>query len=140
MAVMQVRAVESEYHKNVDGLEIYLGVVPARMIRDWPSKETGAMHGGIPAGDQYHHIMIALFNKDGKRITDADITARVGEIGVAQETKKLEPMTISGTITYGNYFYMAEDGTYVIHLEIRLPGHAQPITTQLRYVHVHKGM
>ncbi len=38
------------------------------------------------------------------------------------EQEKLEPMTIAGTVTYGNYFNMSANNTYHIKVQIRRPG------------------
>lgn len=109
------------HQQVVDGVAIYFGMMPAEVVRGHPREhpETG-MHGGVPAGE--NHLVIALFNeKTGERITGAEITATI--TGAERKIeKKLEPMVIAGTTTYGNYFYLTGSGPYRIDLAIRLPG------------------
>ncbi len=111
-------------HQVVDGVAIYLGLIPSEMIlrhpQGHPERE---MHGGVPAGKHWDHLVVALFDANGKRITDAQVTATVREIGLAGETKELQPMKIAGTITYGNYFdFPTRDTYYRILIRIRFPG------------------
>ncbi len=139
MAAGPARAVDSEYHKVVDGVVIYLGVVPTHVVQDRPS--VTPMHRGVPGRTAYHHVMIALFEvQTGKRIKNAEVTASVQELGLASETKKLEPMEVAGAMSYGNYFAMSADNIYRIRLEIRRPEAPGVVEAQLQYVHSHKGM
>jgi hypothetical protein len=123
--------------KVVNGIAIYLGVLPSEMIQGHPKGHPEAeMHGGIPAGEHRYHILVALFDSSsGRRITDAEVTARVSELGLAGPQKKLEPMVIAGTITYGNYFNLPGWGPYRIRLQIRRPGVSRVIETELEYQH-----
>lgn len=110
--------------KTVDNVLIYMGLLPAEMIRGHPpSHAESTMHGGAPAGKREYHVVIALFDATtGKRISGADIRARVAEISLSGQEKKLDPMEIAGTETYGNYFLMAGNGPFRIDLTIRVPG------------------
>ena len=123
--------------KTVGNVVIYMGLLPAEMIRGHPHDHPEAsMHGGRPAGSGEYHVVIALFDaKSGARITKAQITARVAEIGLAGEEKMLEPMEIAGTETYGNYFRMAGNGPFRIELTIRVPGEPQEIKVQFEHRH-----
>jgi hypothetical protein len=117
--------------KTVGNVLIYLGLLPAAMVRGHPQEHPEAsMHGGVPKRTDEYHIIIALFDaKTGARIENADISARVFETGLAGEERKLEPMQIAGT-TYGNYFPMVGRGPFRIRVTIHIPGQAQPITTE----------
>jgi hypothetical protein len=42
----------------------------------------------------------------GERVEDAVVEARVAEPGLAGITRRLEPMLIADTVTYGNYFQL----------------------------------
>jgi hypothetical protein len=138
IAAGPARAVDSEYHKVVDGVVIYLGVVPMHVVQDQPG--ITPMHGGVPRGSAHHHVMIALFEEQtGKRINNAEVTASVQELGLAWETKKLERMEIAGAMTYGNYFAMSANNIYRIRLEIRRPETSHAVEAQLEHVHSHKG-
>jgi hypothetical protein len=127
-----------ENYQVVDGLAIYLGVVPAQIIQEQPSGHPEAMmHGGVPAaGRDSDHVMVALFDAaTGRRIEDALVKAAVGELGMGMKWKALEPMQIAGTITYGNYFLMPAQDIYRIQVRIRAPGRPQPVTATFAYHH-----
>ena len=128
---------DSGQHKIVNGVAIYLGVVPSEMILGHPKLHTEAeMHGGVPVGGHQRHVLVALFdNATGKRITNAEVKANVFEIGLSGVQKKLEPMLIAGTISYGNYFNMAGANPYRIVVQIRLPGSTGEIEAEFEYQH-----
>jgi opacity protein-like surface antigen len=131
-------AADSSQHKVVHGVAIYLGVFPAEMILGHPKPHTEAeMHGGVPGGQHQQHVVVALFdNVTGKRITGARVKANVSEIGLSGVQKKLEPMLIAGTASYGNYFNMpATNNPYRIQVRIELPGVADVIEAQFDYQH-----
>ncbi|BAU49259.1 hypothetical protein SVA_2711 [Sulfurifustis variabilis] len=123
----------ASYEQVVDGIAIYFGVVPAELVRGHPREhpESG-MHGGAPVGES--HLMVALFDaKTGNRITDARIAASVtGDAGAKLE-KRLEPMTVAGALTFGNYFYLSGSGPYRIDLQILLPGRSTPVRARFEW-------
>ena len=116
--------------QTVGNVLIYLGLLPAPMILGHPPNHPEAsMHGGPRAGAGEYHVIVALFDaKDGERIIHANVSARVSEIGLAGEEKKLDPMEIAGTVTYGNYFKMGGAGPFHISLDIHGPGEADQIS------------
>lgn len=125
--------------KTVDGITIYLGVTTAAAIaKNYPpGSPERTMHGGIPVGGDWHHILIAIFDaKTGKRITDAEVTATVREVGLSGMTRTLEKVNVAGYTTYCNYFEMEHGPLYRIDLSIRLPGRPGPIKTEFDYGHV----
>ncbi len=130
-------AVAADYYKTAGGLQIYLGVLPAAMVQEHsPEHVEGRMHGGVPSAGKQHHVFIAIFDtKDGNRVNEAAVTARVAEIGLAPVEKKLNPMAINKTISYGNYFPMGAPGPYRIEVEILRPGSAGPVKTSFDYSH-----
>lgn len=107
----------------VNGVEVYLGVVPAELVAGHPRQHPERkMHGGATATGGYH-VMVALFDHaTGKRITDAQVSARIGPPSQPGPDTRLEPMTIAGAPTYGNYLDLARGGSYRIDLQIRRPG------------------
>jgi len=123
-------------HQVVGDIEIFYGMTPAAEIRVRPADAPErTMHGGVPSGKGQHHLMVALFDKDSKqRITDAEVRASVGEIGLSATWKKLQPMA-AGPMSYGNYFKMDAPGRYHIHLEIKRPDMAKPVRADFDYVH-----
>ncbi len=124
-------------YKVADGIGIYLGIIPTDLIAVHPLEHTeDAMHGEIPLGEHHHHVMVALFeSKTGERITDAEVKANVREVGLAGRTKKLEPMTISGALTYGNFFELRYRARYLISIRVRRPGLPRVIETRFEYDH-----
>lgn len=124
-------------YKIAHGIVIYYAVLPAEMIRGHAKEHPEAtMHGGVPSGKHYHHVMVALFEeKSLNRITNAEVKATVSEIGLSGETKNLEPFTVSGALTYGNYFEMPSQTIYRIRVEIRRPGSPEAIEGVFEYSH-----
>lgn len=109
-------------HQQVDGVDIYLGVLPAEMIRGH-SKEhpESEMHGGTPVG--MVHVMVVLFDQaSGKRITDATVTARMEWPDRYRIEKRLESMVVSTSLAYGNYFRLPDQGTVRIEIVVHRPG------------------
>lgn len=127
-----------EDYQVVDGVAIYLGVIPAQIIRGHADQhEERLMHGGVPAGRDSNHLVIALFEAaTGVRIEDAQVAAAVAEPGGSLQWETLEPMPIAGTITYGNYFAMPRTETYHIHVRINISGRAGPIDAVFSHRHV----
>jgi hypothetical protein len=114
--------------KTLGGVVVYLGMVPAAMLRQhskvYPAHEIAT----IPSGKHIHHVMLALFDHPGgERITDAAVTARVAPLALGGPTKPLDPMIVAGVLTYCNYFRISPLDTTVIQAVIRRPGAAPPI-------------
>jgi hypothetical protein len=131
-------AADSNLHKVVHGVSIYLGVFPAEMILEQPRPRAEAeMHGGVPAGEHRYHVTVALFdNATGRRITGARVKANVSEVGLSGVQRKLERMLIAGSVSYGNYFNMpSTSNPYRIQVRIELPGVADVIEAEFDYQH-----
>jgi hypothetical protein len=131
------QAATASEHRVVDGVSIYLGIMPAEILRGHqrghPESE---MHGGPPAGGHVYHLIIALFDQQtDKRISDARVSASIAEINHPGHQRKLEPMLIAGTVAYGNYFDLAGSGPYRIVVQIRRPG--QPGVIEAEFVFEH---
>lgn len=122
--------------KAVDGMIAYYGVVPSEVVGTHPPTHPEAtMHGGIPGGKRSHHLMVALFEEESfERITDADVSATVAEAGLAGRTKQLEPFTVNGALTYGNYFNFTLRTRYLISVSVRRAGKAEA-RFQFEYEH-----
>jgi hypothetical protein len=130
-------ATADDNYKIKGGLAVYLGVLPAAMIQGHPrGHPEEAMHGGVPSGRHAYHVMAAVFDAaSGERVEDAVVEARVAEPGLARVTRRLDPMLIADTVTYGNYFQLSGDGPYRIDLSITRPGLATPVSVELTYEH-----
>lgn len=122
-------------HKIVNGMAIYLGVMPSEMILGHTKARTETeMHGGTPVDSNVFHITFSLFDvKTGERITGAKVKARVAGLGMTGTEKNMEPMLIAGTVSYGNYFKISGTDVYRIRLQIRMPGVAQTIEAEFDY-------
>jgi cytochrome c5 len=112
--------------KVVNGIEVYLGMVPADAVRD------EKLHEGAPSGKGYYHVNISLHDAETKaEIKDAQVEARVANPVTGGATKKLLPMTTNNAVSYGNYFRMTGAEPYTITVRVRLP--KEPGTTVARF-------
>lgn len=130
-------AASSNGRQKVGNLVIYLGVIPAQIVLGHPvTHPEASMHGGPPAGAREYHVLVVLFDaRTGERISHAAVSARVSEIGLVGEEKKLEPMNVAGMLTYGNYFKMSGDGAYRIRLNIQNPREAGEVVATFKRQH-----
>lgn len=110
-----------------DGVRLYWGLVPAAVVSQKHALEE--MHGAIPKdGGQNHHLVIALFRRDGSRIADAVVRAQLSEAGIVDSPPKyLTPMVIDGLASYGQVFSMAKDGPYRFRAWVKLPDRSAEI-------------
>ena len=103
-----------QHHQKVDGMDVYLDVIPMQH-----TQKHSSMHGGTVNKEDSYHIVIALFDiKSGKRITDASVKASVTPLGREDNAKDLEP-THGDPLSYGNYFTMQKAVHYNIKVEIQ---------------------
>ncbi len=111
-----VMAGDLQHHQKVDGMNIYLDVIPVQ-----PTEKYSSMHGGTTDEEHSYHIVISLFDiKSGKRITNARVKASVAQLGTKDNAKELEPMH-GDLLSYGNYFTMYKAIHYNIKVEIQRP-------------------
>lgn len=123
--------------KTVDGITVYLGVVPAEMIVGHPGEHAESrMHGGIPSGRRFHHIVVYLIDPRRPHHPELmDVRAKVHPPGLAPEQRKLEPMHIGNTISFGNYFFMPGSDPFRITIEMKRPGEAAWHGVDFEYRH-----
>jgi hypothetical protein len=124
-------------YQKAQGVEAYLGVVPAEITKDHePTSPQGPMHGSLPEASNQYHLVAAVFDTNsGERITDATVTAQISGLGKSGEKKTLDPMAISETVTYGGYFVFAGPGRYKIVLTVMRQGATDGITLNFPYEH-----
>jgi len=130
-------ATEDTEYKTVDWVAVYLGVVPAEIVKGHPrGHPEQTMHSGVPIGPHQYHVLAAIFDSaSGARISDATVTAQISGLGLSGARQKLEPMEISGTITYGGYFNLPGRDLYTVRLTIERPGVARAVVVDFRYDH-----
>lgn len=123
-----VRAPRDFNMKLVDGVEIYLGVLPAEAVKD------EKMHGGAPSGKGYYHVNVSVHDADTKaEIKDARVEARVENPATGGATRKLLPMTTNGTVSYGNYFRMTGTEPYKIIVRVHRPEWKDTVVARFDY-------
>ena len=123
-----VRAPRDFNMKVVNGIEVYLGVVPADAVRD------EKLHEGAPSGRGYYHINISLHDAETKaEITDAEVEARVANPVTGGSTRKLQPMTTNNAVSYGNFFRMTGAEPYTITVRVRRPKAADTVVARFNF-------
>lgn len=121
--MLHASANAAEMSKTIDGIEIFYGVVPAQVVAKSTGKHDPKMHGGKLRSTGSHHLVVSLFDaKSGERISDARVTASVTPLGMTPSQKRLEPMQVNDTTTYGNFFdFPASSSPFRIELNITRP-------------------
>ena len=125
-------------HKVVAGVSIDLGIVTAESIRETHSQPDAesTMHGGIPSGKGYYHVNVSLRDvATNAEIRDAEVEVSIANPLSGGETKKLEPMAIRNTLSYGNYFRMPGKDSYAVTVQVRRPGTAQNVEAKFAFKH-----
>ena len=124
-------AAVADHHVRVDGLDLYLGVVPSTHLSAHPTM--------LPAGHPIdtrpnaHHVLLAVFDSvSGRRIVDAKIKARVTARGLDDPGKPLHPVEFDHQLTYCNFFEMIPGTTYTIDVSLKRP--ETPGMTTARFV------
>jgi hypothetical protein len=124
----------NDYTRTAGGLTVYLGVMPAEIV-----KGQAIMHGGVPAGPHEQHIVVAIFDAASSgRVSDAAVTAKVSGLALSGSEKTLEPMNIANTVTYGGFFNLPGADLYTISVAVRRPGSQQPVVFDFKYDHRHQ--
>lgn len=135
-------AAENQQYQLVNGLAVYIGVLPAGMTMTHPPggapRET---HGSAPAWGEQYHVIVAIFdNASGTRITDAGVSAAVSNASLpgnrlSGPRKTLDPMQVAAGTVYGNYFNMPSPAPYRIDVEIRRRGTREATKAAFDYRH-----
>jgi hypothetical protein len=114
--------------RAVDGLVVYLGVMPTETIRTHPvSYAEEHMHGGIPSGHNMYHVLVTVFDRaTGERVSDAHVMARVAPLGLSGPRRTLDTMNGAGGVCYCNYFAMSGHERHRIDVVISRPDAPQP--------------
>jgi hypothetical protein len=127
------QADQSDTHKTVGSIDIYIGLIPAEVIRGRGSNEERRMHGGAPSGGKGYHFVVALFDlESGDRITDAKVTGRVTVPGRAVIENPLESMKVADAVTFGNYFVLSDQTLNRISVQVQRVG-KNPVNAEFQY-------
>lgn len=126
--------------KTVAGISVYIGLMPAEIVKGHPSGHPEAeMHGGTPNGRHAYHLVVALFDEQNgaSRIEDARIAAAVSGVGhVGQTNVALEPMLIADTVTYGAFIDLRALERFEITLTITVPDRPGPVRVDFENQHL----
>lgn len=130
-------AAEDGQYQTASGLSVYLGVMPAELVKGLPSHSSeSSMHGGIPRGRHEYHVVAAVFDSaGGARISDATITAKISGLALSGPQITLEPMKIADTTTFGGFVNLPGTDRYTIKLTIQRAGSQQPVVLDFKYDH-----
>jgi hypothetical protein len=131
------KAAEDGQYKMIDGLAVYLGVVPAEIVKGHPSgHDETTMHGGPSKGRHEYHVVAAIFDAaTGARVSSATVTAQISGLGLSGTTKKLASMEIANTASYGGFFDLPGADFYTIRLTIQRPDRPQAVAVEFKYDH-----
>ena len=130
-------AAATEYEKHADGLAVYMGVLPTQVLRgNADAGHLAGMHGGLPSGSGSHHLVLAIYDERTKRqVEGAEVAATVTPLGFGPARRRLEPMSIGTSATYGNFFPMSGAGPYTVQVSIHVPGQSRTTELQFNYSH-----
>ena len=103
--------------RQTAGLVFHYGIVPAEIVLAHPEQHPErAMHAdGARRGSS--HVVLALFDQAGRRISQAEVPVTVTLVGGPAVTRTLEPMTIAGQASFGGFFSFVAPGIYRIRFE-----------------------
>ncbi|HET7680945.1 MAG TPA: hypothetical protein VFK79_12550 [Xanthobacteraceae bacterium] len=130
-------ATDDGLYKTANGLSVYLGMVPAEIVKG-PLSRAGEqpMHGRIPKGAHQYHLVAAVFDAaSGARISDVSVTAQVSGLTLSGPTKRLDPMQIADTITYGTFVNLPGPDLYTVRVTVERPGGHRPVAMDFTYDH-----
>jgi len=133
-----VIAAETEQSKAVGGLTIYLGVVPAEIVKGPPTHlllSKGPHDYDISSRNPHEYEIVAgIFGAGGARISGAVVTAQVSGLGLSGNKEQLEPIQFAGSAAYGGLVDLPGSDVYTINLTVDRPGASQ-VVVEFKYDH-----
>jgi hypothetical protein len=132
-------AAETDQSKTAGGLTVYLGVVPAEIVKGPPTHillSKGPHEYRISSKSPHdYQIVAAIFDAaSGERVSNVVVTAEVSGLGLSGSKKQLEPMQIAGNATYGGFFDLPGSDLYTLKLTVERSG-TNPAVLQFKYDH-----
>lgn len=121
--------------KVVGGMEIYLGFLPAEVLRAYPKDSAErSLHGGVPSGSSYYHVNVSLFDRASKTpVAGAKVGLRVARLNGTGVSKTLEPITLNNVPAYGQYVRLSRNTQYVVTVRVQTSG--MPLAVETRFYH-----
>ena len=121
--------------KAVGGTEIYLGLLPAEVLRSYPKDSVErTMHGGVPGGAGHYHINVSVVDVASKApIAGAKVEIKIEDQGISSETTTLQPITINNAPSYGNYVKLRRKTPYLFTVKVQKPGSAHAIEAKFEH-------
>ena len=134
--IAPVQADDQQY-RAVGDLAIYLGVLPAELVRGHERVESEPKgHPRVQRRPHSYHVVVAIFDaKTGARVENAEVVASIAPTGLAGQRHQLRPMNISNSVTYGAYVDLPGEDRYAIKLDIRTPNRPAPVKADFAYEH-----
>ena len=130
---------ETDQSETAGGLTVYLGVVPAEIVKGPPTHillSKGPHEYQVSSKSPHDYQMIAaIFDAaSGERVSNVVVTAEVSGLGLSGSKKQLEPMQIAGTATYGGFFELPGSDLYTLTLTVERSG-TNLAVLQFKYDH-----
>lgn len=123
--------------KTVDDLKIYLGVLPAALVRGHKAELAAAVHAGLPPRSLHNmHLLVAVFDKNtGARLRGIRVVARIHGTNQNRWNVRLAPMTVNGALTFGGYTNLGAEENVMISVDVARPNRKHVTTAQFQYDH-----
>lgn len=128
------RPPETGQSQVVEGLRFEYGLAPAVVLAAHPRDHSEAtMHGGASVQANRYHVVLALFNTNGARVADAEVTMGLSGPGhPGMGGTPLEPMSVEGHASYGGYVVLPAAGRYRLAFFVRRRG-ARPAQVKAQF-------
>lgn len=126
-----VPAPASPFHRRVADTDVHLGLMPAERLRATGGR--GGVSTTIPSGREFMHLNISLADANTQiPLTDAEVTVKVAD-GLGGESRLLELIAESNSVSYGGFFRMGGALPYTITVQIRRPGMLETLEARFEY-------
>ncbi|HUH93565.1 MAG TPA: c-type cytochrome [Casimicrobiaceae bacterium] len=113
---------------------VYFGVIAGDTIRAHPKEYPPTTYGVPPSAPDQYYVTVAVFDSgSGQRIEAAAVRARVATASGSGPEKTLQPITIAGSRSYGNYFAMGGSGPFKIAVSVKRSDSADTVQAQFDY-------